>query len=79
MVFLTKSFHKQFITVALLASQMKVAVSSLDTIAQSPQNMKQCHTVSPTTESHNVKTVVGQKLMLRDEIGNLIQHRAPSP
>ena len=77
--FLAKIFYELFITVALVASQMKVAVSHLNIITKVKQNSQQGHTVSPTTERDEMKTFSCQKLLTTDEFRNFIQHRAPNP
>ena len=58
---------------------MKITMSSLNTIAQLLQNEQQGHTISTSADGHNVKIVVGQQLVLRDEIGNFIPHTKPVP
>ena len=73
-MFLTEIFDEQFIAVALFTTQMEIAMSCLDTIAQITKDAQKRYAVGPTAERHNVNTVVGQKLMLRDEIGNFINH-----
>ena len=71
---LTEILNELFVAIALLATQMEVAMSSLNMIAQIAKDAQQSHAISPTTKCHNVKTVMGQKLMLRDEIGYFILH-----
>ena len=73
-MFLTEILDEQFIAVAFLTTQAKVAMSRLNTIAYIAKYAQQRHAVCPTAERHNVKTVMGQKLMLRDEIGYFVIH-----
>ena len=73
-MFLTEVFNKILIPVALLAAQMKIAMSSLDTIAQMAQDAQQRHAVGTPAECDYMKTILRQELMLRDEIFNLIRH-----
>ena len=75
----TEILHELFITVALVASQMKVAMSGLNMISKITQNSQQGHTICPTTERDEMKTFSCQKLLTTDEFRNFIQHRAPNP
>ena len=72
--FLTQILNEPFITVALLASKMEITMSGLDAVAKIAQDAQEYHTISPAAQRHNVKTVMGQKLMFCDEIGYFILH-----
>ena len=73
-MFLTEVFNEIFISVALLAAQMKIAMSSLNTISQMAQDAQQRHAVGTPAECDYVKTILRQELMLRDKIFNFIRH-----
>ena len=51
---LTEFFYEYFITVALLTSQVEIAMCCLQTIAQILQNKQQCHTVCPTAQRYKM-------------------------
>ena len=72
----TEFLHKFLIPIALLTSQMKIAMCCLNTIAEILQDQQQRHTVCPTTQSHKMQSLTTQKSVLRDEISNFIQHIA---
>ena len=72
-----KSLDKSLVAVGLLATKLEVTMHSLDAIAQLLKDQQQRHTVGTTAECYKVQALVGQKPLLRDEIGNFTQHRAP--
>ena len=71
---LTEFFYECFITVALLTSQVEIAMCSLQTIAQILQNEQQRHAVCPTAQRYQMQPLTTQKPMLPDEISNFLFH-----
>ena len=71
---LTEFFYECFITVALLTSQVEIAMCCLNTIAQILQNEQQRHTVCPTAQRYKMQSLATQKSMLPDEISNFLFH-----
>ena len=73
-----KRNHKLLIAVRLLSTQMEVAVSSLNPVAQTLQDEQQSHAVSPAAQCHDVQSVSSHQLFLShkkpDRIFNLITH-----
>lgn len=78
-LFFAEFLYKILVSVTLLTPQAEITMSSLYPIAQLLHDEQQSHTVGPTAQRHKMETVMGQKPVLRDEIGNFIQHRVRVP
>ena len=68
----TEILDELFIAVALIAPQMKIAVDSLDTIAQCQQHPQQCDAVSTTAECHELQPFFCQQPFFSDESINSV-------
>ena len=56
------------VAVALLAPQVEVAVHPMAAVSQVCEHPEECHRVGPTAQRHQHSRLVGNELMLSDEL-----------